>query len=72
LASAVLALPLSAAQIMQGEGRGMPEAVVGLGHPFADSGVRRVALDARRGVPVAALDPRVVLLGHDVTVHADA
>ena len=39
---------------------------------FARPCVRQVALDAGRGVPVAALQPGVVLLVHDVAVHAGA
>src|SRR5262249_23312034 len=37
-----------------------------------DAGMRQMTLDAGRGVAMAALEPRVVLLVHDVAVHARA
>src|SRR5262245_14111355 len=40
-------------EVLQGEGRGVAEAVVGLGQPLRDARVRQMTLDARRGVPVA-------------------
>src|SRR5215831_4666120 len=59
-------------EVLQGEGGGVTEAVVGLGQPLREARVRQMALDARRGVPVAALEPAVVLIVHDVAVHARA
>src|SRR5262245_38647241 len=57
-------------EVLQCEGRRVPEAVLGLGHPLAEARVGQVALHARRRVPVAALEPAVVLLVHHVAVHA--
>src|SRR5262245_25875046 len=57
-------------EILQGERDRVPEPVVGLGQPLDQALVRQVTLDAGGGVPVAALEPGVVLLVHDVTVHA--
>src|SRR5262245_47891236 len=59
-------------EVLQGEGSGVAEAVVGLGQPLRDARVRQMTLDARRGVPVAALEPAIVLVVHDVAVHARA
>src|SRR5215831_12653416 len=59
-------------EVLQGERGGVAEAVVGLRHPLGEARVGQMALDARRGVPVAALEPAVVLVVHDVTVHARA
>src|SRR5262249_47350068 len=59
-------------EVLQGEGGGVAEAVVGLRHPLRDAGVGKVALGARRGVRLAALEPGVVLVVHDVAVHARA
>jgi hypothetical protein len=44
-------------EVLEGEGHRVPDPVVGLGHPFRDSLVRQMALDAGRGVPVSALQP---------------
>src|SRR5262245_59289240 len=53
-------------EVLQRERRRMPEAVVGLRQPLCDSGVRQVALHARRRVTMAAHAPAVVLCVHDV------
>src|SRR5262245_56794330 len=42
-------------EVLEGEGGRVPESVLGLGSPFRDPLVGQVALDAGRGVPVAAL-----------------
>src|SRR5262245_42815254 len=57
-------------EVLEREGRGVPEAVVGLGDPLAEARRGEMALHARRGVAVAALEPAVVLVVHDVAVHA--
>src|SRR5215813_7933097 len=59
-------------EVLQSEGSGVAKAVVCLGHPLREARVRQMALDARRGVPVPALEPAVVLVVHDVAVHARA
>src|SRR5215475_12942733 len=57
-------------EVLEGEGHGVAEAVIGLGQPLGQPGRGQVTLDAGGGVPVPALEPGVVLLVHDVTVHA--
>src|SRR5438093_420416 len=59
-------------EVLQGEGGGVAKAVVGLRRPLREARVRQMTLDARRGVPVAALEPAAVLVVHDVAVHARA
>src|SRR5215813_9369297 len=57
-------------EVLQRERGRMPEAVVGLRHPFRQARVRQMTLDARGRVAMAAHPPAVVLRVHDVTVHA--
>src|SRR5262249_7367461 len=59
-------------EVLEGEGHGVTEAVIGLGEPLGQPSRGQVTLDAGGGVPVPALEPGVVLLVHDVTVHAGA
>src|SRR5499427_9319606 len=59
-------------EVLEGEGHGVTEAVIGLGQPLGQPSRGQVTLDAGGGVPVPALEPGVVLLVHDVTVHARA
>src|SRR5690242_2198942 len=59
-------------EVLQRERHRVAEAVVGLGHVLGEAPVRQVALHAGRGVAVTALEPRVVLLVHDVAVDAGA
>src|SRR5262245_59414438 len=59
-------------EVLEGEGHGVTEAVISLGQPFGQPSRGQVTLDAGGGVPVPALEPGVVLLVHDVTVHAGA
>src|SRR5215831_19532884 len=59
-------------EVLEGEGHGVTEAVIGFGQPLGQPSRGQVTLDARGGVPVPALEPGVVLLVHDVTVHAGA
>jgi len=56
-------------EVLERERRGMTEAVIRLGDPLGGSRVGQMALHARRRVAMAALDPGVVLLVHDVAVH---
>lgn len=53
-----------------GEVEGMPESVVGLHCIFPDNVVRSMTVVAGGGVVMARLDPSVILLSHDVAVHA--
>src|SRR5262245_35870883 len=59
-------------EVLQREGSRVTEAVLGLRDPLHDARMRQVALDAGRRVAMAALEPPVVLLVHDVAVHARA
>src|SRR5678815_1188518 len=57
-------------EVLQRERGGMAEAVVGLGHPLGEPVRGKMAVDAGGGVAMAALEPAVVLLVHDVAVDA--
>src|SRR5262249_57099389 len=59
-------------EVLQREGGRVAKAVLGLRHPFHDARMWQMALDAGSGVAMAALEPPVVLLVHDVAVHARA
>src|SRR5262245_10039412 len=59
-------------EVLEREGCRMAVAVIRLRHPFGEPGVRQMAFDAGRDVPVAALLPRVELLVHHVAVDAGA
>lgn len=48
----------------------MPESVAGLGHVLADELRRRVTVVANGGVAMAGLQPRAVLVVHNVAVGA--
>src|SRR5678815_5579526 len=57
-------------KVLKGETLGMPVSVNHLRRVLADQIVRRVAVVAGRDRVVRGLLPPVVLLAHDVTVHA--
>src|SRR5262245_36669133 len=59
-------------EVLQRKGGRVAKAVLGLRHPLHDARVRQMTLDAGRGVAMATLEPRVVLLVHDVAIHARA
>src|SRR5690349_21460169 len=57
-------------EILEGEALGVVPAVAGLGHVLGDELVRQVAIDAAGDGVVAGAVPGVVLVAHDVAVHA--
>src|SRR5262245_33403935 len=57
-------------KILQREARGMPEAVLGLGQPFRQALVRQMAVRTVRVGVMAGPLPALVLVAHDVAVHA--
>jgi len=56
-------------EVLEGERHRVPEAVVRLRDPLGQAVRGQMTLDTGGGVPVPALQPRVVLLVHDVAVH---
>src|SRR5262245_50132748 len=56
-------------EVLQRERSRVTKPVLGLRHPLHDAGMRQMTLDAGRGVAMAALEPRVILLVHDVAIH---
>ena len=58
-------------KILQGEAFGMPKAVFGLGNIFGEKALWRMAVIARGNGMVTRFLPALVLLAHDVAVHAD-
>jgi hypothetical protein len=56
--------------VAAGEIEGMPETVIRFDRVLPDDVVRGVTVVASRCVVMAGLDPTVVLLAHDVTIHA--
>lgn len=57
-------------KVVEGEGEGMEKPVVRLRDPFADGMMGKVAIDADRGCVMTRVLPRVVIVLHDVAVHA--
>src|SRR5262245_22731749 len=53
-------------EVLEREGDGVPEPVVRLRQPLRQSLGGQMTVDARGHVPVPALQPRLVLLPHDV------
>jgi hypothetical protein len=58
------------AKILEGKGLGMVPAVVEFDEVFLRQGMRHVAIIAGSGHAVARLGPGIIVLPHDVTVHA--
>jgi len=53
-------------EVLEGEGDRVTEAVLGLGDPLGETVGQEVTLHAGRRMAMAALEPGVVLLVHDV------
>ena len=58
-------------KILQGEAFGMPESVLCLGNIFGEKRLGRMAVIARGNAMMTRFLPAIVLLVHDVAVHAD-
>jgi len=57
-------------KILQSEALGVPKPILGLGQVFADKIMRRVAVIARRNGMMTGFLPAIVLVTHDMAVHA--
>ena len=51
-----------------GEGKGMPKAIIGLGHVLSDETFRGMAIVAGGNGTVAGLNPGRVVLIHDMAI----
>src|SRR5207253_7845505 len=59
-------------EILEREARRMPEAVLRLGDPLGESGMREMTVHAGGGDMMAGVLPAFILLAHDVAVDAGA
>ena len=57
-------------EVLQGKALGMPEAVLGFGEILANEVVGQMTIDATGNSMVTGLLPAIVLLAHDMAVHA--